>query len=148
METRLDLLRKDLVKRLSLLSPLKLRRIAYKVCELALRCNKIATPLIERFRLSFDDRSIEDIIQLRTEILGFVNELDEIQWSLRDQLDMKEVDSQTYLQAFYEARTFNALYFALDPNPYVAAAESIYEAHAATNNIQAIVDMVEEVEET
>jgi hypothetical protein len=47
-----------------------------------------------------------------------------------------------YIQAFTDARVFNALYFALDPIPFVAAAESIYETFAATNYLNSLEKIV------
>lgn len=50
-----------------------------------------------------------------------------------------------YLQAFTNARIFNALYYSLDPVPYIAAAESIYEVFAATNDLLSIDKLVSNI---
>lgn len=63
-----------------------------------------------------------------------VDRLDETQWDLRDRFESGEVSEEQYLAAFGRARAVNALRFALETDPLVAAAEAVYEALAVTDD--------------
>lgn len=63
-----------------------------------------------------------------------VDRLDEAQWDLRDRFESGEVSEEQHLAAFGRARAVNALRFALETDPLVAAAEAVYEALAATDD--------------
>lgn len=145
MESRLELISPNLVKKLSQADEKILQRITSKVCEIALRQTDINSPLINQFKESenVEGTTLIDRSSLRQELKSYIDQLDEIQWDLKEQVDSGSESLENYLQAFCNARVINALYYALDANPYLAAAESIYEANAATNNLRELEDAIE-----
>jgi hypothetical protein len=112
---------------------------------MALPHTTLQNPLIDQFLNVSEGGTSIDLIILRNELLNQVEKLDEIQWNLSDEVDKGNEKMPNYLQAFSNARVFNALYFALDPNPYIAAAESIYEIFAATNDLRAVEELVSNI---
>ena len=145
MESRLDLLSHDLVKKLSQADEQRLRRIAAKVCEIALRHSEIKSPLIDYFWESFQGSASVDRLFLKQELKNFIDQLDEIQWALKEQVDLGSETMPNFLRAFSNARIFNALYYALDADPYIAAAESIYETFAATNDLKTLEEAINNI---
>jgi hypothetical protein len=142
MESRLDLLSPKLVKELSQADEEKLRRIAATVCEIALLHTELENPFINYFKESMDGLPSVDRLFLQQELERFVDQLDEIQWTLKEQVDLGTETMPNYLKAFRNARIFNALYYALDADPYIAAAESIYETFAATNDLKTLEEAI------
>lgn len=145
METRLDLLSQGLVEKLSHTEGVKLRLIAWSICKMALPHTNLRNPLIDQFLNVTEGGTSVDLILLRNELLNQVEKLDEVQWNLREEVDKGNETMPNYLQAFTNARIFNALYYALDPIPYIAAAESIYETFAATNDLNAIEELISNI---
>jgi hypothetical protein len=67
-------------------------------------------------------------------------EFDEIGWTHQD-----EGHEDLYVEAFTQARVAGALRFAFATDPRVAAAEALYEAHAAIGNIEPLKAIVADV---
>lgn len=148
METRLDLISKNLALKLSRADEKKQRDLAWSIGKVALTYTKIRNSLVERFLDAAEGRLCPaDLPTFRQELLNHVEELDALQWDLREDVDQGKGAVSDYLQAFADARVFNALYFALDPDPYIAAAESIYETAAASNDFPALEELVRKIVE-
>jgi hypothetical protein len=144
MESRLDLLSSDLAQKLSQVNELKLRKIASAVCEIALGYTDLKSPLINLTSEALEKSPSINCSSLLVELKLFIDQLDEIQWNLKEQVDLGKETMPNYLKAFCNARIFNTLYCALDPNPYMAAAESVYEAYAATQDLAALEKIIDE----
>ncbi len=97
MESRLDLLSPNLVKKLSKADEEKLRRIVAKVCEIALNNTEIKSPLINYFRETLEGSPSVDRLFLQQELEIFVNQLDEIQWDVKEQVDLGTETMSNYL---------------------------------------------------
>ena len=72
-----------------------------------------------------------------SQVLALTEELDEIAWDVRSNLRQRAAQ-QAYLAAFARARAAAAVRFALEPDALCAALESVYEAQAATADLQAV----------
>lgn len=145
METRLGLLSQSLVEKLSHTDEKKLRDIAWSTCKMALAHTRLSDSRIDQF-INVTEGLIEvEILPLRQGLLNYVEKLDEIQWNLREEVDKGNETMSSYLQAFTDARVMNALYFALNPVPFLAAAESIYETFAATNDLKSLEELVSKI---
>lgn len=142
METRLDLLSLELAKELSHANAAKQQLIAWSTCKMALSHTRLRNSLIDQFLDVTEGKKSVDLPVLRNELLKYAEKLDEVQWNLREEVDNGIETMPNYLQAFTDARVINALYFALDPNPYIAAAESIYETYAATGNLLSLRNII------
>ena len=58
---------------------------------------------------------------------------------------MERAADSEYMRAFERARAANAIYYALSTDAWEAATESIYEATAATDQFEAIAEIVSQV---
>jgi hypothetical protein len=117
MESRLDLLSPHLVKKLSQVDEQKLRRIALTACEIALSRIDLKSPLINRTKEALEDSISNNGSSLRVELKSFIDQLDDIQWALKEQVGSGRESMQNYIKAFCNARTFNALFYAIDDFP-------------------------------
>jgi hypothetical protein len=145
MESRLDLLSPNLVKKLSPAAEQKLRRITVAACKIALSRTELKSSLIDQSIEALEGSQSIDRWFLRQKLESYTNQLDKLQWDLREQVDSGMETMDKYLKAFGNARTINALYFALDSDPYFAAAETIYEVYAATNDLQALEEEINRI---
>ncbi|HPH98463.1 MAG TPA: hypothetical protein PKW33_20680 [Anaerolineaceae bacterium] len=145
MESRLGLISKNLAHQLSHTDEKTLRNLTWATGKAALTYTKIRNSLVERFLDAAEGRCPADLPSFRQELLNYVEELDALQWNLREDVDQGKIAVSDYLQAFADARVFNALYFALDPDPHIAAAESIYETVTASNDLPALEELVRKI---
>jgi hypothetical protein len=67
-----------------------------------------------------------------------VDELDAAAWDLQEKAEVGTVPHQTYIAAFRRARAAASVGFALGSDALSAALESVYEAHAATADLDAV----------
>lgn len=65
-------------------------------------------------------------------------ELDEIAWDIQDKVDEGTLSYGACREAFGRARAAAAVWLALEPDPFEAALEGIYEAQAALGDLDAI----------
>ncbi len=72
----------------------------------------------------------------RCNLLNLVESLNEDQWNLQELVDRGQAEKSAQHSAFISARAANALYYALDDDLLFSAAEAIYEANAALNDLQ------------
>ncbi|PKO11945.1 MAG: hypothetical protein CVU39_26780 [Chloroflexi bacterium HGW-Chloroflexi-10] len=142
MKTRLYILNPNFVQKLLHLDEQKLKKISNAVCNFALERNNIKAPLVLRGLEFLKGTTLDDRASLKIQLENLLAKLDDIQWNLHEQVDLGTESTENYILAFCNARAVNALLYALDEDPYVAAAESIYEANAATNNLQALEDVI------
>lgn len=133
-ENRLELLDPDLSALLKKADSSQLRTAAHMACRFALEKTSLSHQILDQGLEALELGNYGDD-SLRTKLESFVNQLDEIQWNLQEKMDEGDTKLSTYLAAFHQARAANSLYFALDADALNAATESVYEAHAATDEL-------------
>ncbi|MEG4802252.1 hypothetical protein QUB63_20355 [Microcoleus sp. ARI1-B5] len=112
----------------------ELRNAAKVACEFALERTSFSHPIIEEALEALEKSQCGDV-SLQNKLQSLVDRLDEIQWDLQEKMGEGSRELSDYLAAFHTARAINSLYFALNADPFVAASEAIYEAHAATDEL-------------
>jgi hypothetical protein len=65
-----------------------------------------------------------------------VEQLDERAWDIQDRQASGTAADVDYLSAFGLARAASAIWYALDGSALQAAMESVYEAHAASGELE------------
>jgi len=114
------------------------------VCTLALERTGVRDPIIDAAMEALKTEQYDD--ESLHERLGFlVERLDQQQWDMQDAVDAGHADEGAYLHAFACARVAHAVAFALHADPFIAATEALYEAHAALRErdvIQAVFSTV------
>lgn len=143
-ENRLELLDRDLSTLLKKASVSLQRNAALIASQFALKRTNLNNPIVDQALKAMEIGNYGDE-SLREKIESLVNQLDEIQWYLQEKMDAGEAELSAYLGAFQQARSVNSLYFALDADAFNAAAESIYEADAATDDLATLKQKVLQV---
>jgi len=75
-------------------------------------------------------------------VVAVVESLDARQWELQDRVDAGDAAVEEHLRAFSVARAASAAAFAADGDARVAALEALYEAHAAVDDLDALLRAV------
>jgi len=137
MPSRLSTIAPDLAAWLERQSRERLRGAAANAARLA----------VERTRLT-DSRLDAALTVLRDGQFGrmpeqsgvqqLVDELDAAAWDLQDKAEVGAVPYQAYSAAFRRARAAASVGFALGSDALSAALEAVYEAHAATADLDAV----------
>lgn len=137
MPSRLSTIAPDLAAWLEHQSRERLRRAAANAARLA----------VERTRLT-DLRPDAALTALRNGQFGrmaeqsrvqqLVDELDAAAWNLQEKAEVGTVPHQAYIAAFRRARAAASVSFALGWDALSAALEAVYEAHAATADLDAV----------
>lgn len=110
------------------------RNAAKVACKFAIERTSLSHPILDEGLQSLEKDRYGDF-SLQNKLLSLVDRLDEIQWELQEKIGECSIELSDYLAAFHTARAVNSLYFALNADPFVAASEAIYEAHAATDEL-------------
>lgn len=133
-QIRLDLISPELLLRLGKASKEQLREIVHSVCRLVVERTGLENEIIDEVMEILDSGS-QNNDSLRVSINNFVEALDEKQWNLQELVEIGQAKKSDYFSAFSRARAANALYYALDQDPLFSAAEVIYEANAALDDL-------------
>jgi hypothetical protein len=139
--------------RLKLLDPV-LRQLINDASERAQRRAALAVSRLARDRVGIADPRLGSALERlqageygdspqRGAVLALTEELDEAAWDVNRRVEAGEADKADYLKAFRKARAANAVWYALDPDPMAAAAETTYEALAAVDDHEAVRKAVE-----
>lgn len=131
------LLDPDLANHLRKSSSSDLRRVARSIAHLVVDSTFLEEPVVTRALDVLDNDSIASE-ELRNQLWSKVEALDEIQWSLHDAADEGLASMDDYSMAFSKARAANAVFCALASDPLEAASDCLYEAHAATSQLDAL----------
>ena len=134
---RLSTIAADLAERLEHQPPAKLREVAAIAALLAIERTNLTDPRLDACRIALRDRIPGDQAA-RSAVQEMTVELDEVAWNAQDAAAQGSHDTDTYLRAFKRARAAAAVGFALEPDVLHAALESVYEAQAAVNDIDAV----------
>lgn len=143
MATRLEARAADLSRLIEAAEPDPQRRIAVKVAEAALSAVPLDEPELAP--------ALADIAAGRWGGEGvhaatmLTDRLDDLAFDLQDEVDEGTAEHAEYLAAFCRARAVSAVAFALDADPRNAALEAAYEAEAATEDLNLIRNIVNEV---
>lgn len=135
MTLRLETIAPDLVEELTQADAATQRRVAAAVAESAVeRTNLTADELDQAFAAiraeNFGDSPV------RTGVQQLTDRLDEEQWAVQERVDEGQATPAEHLAAFSAARAASAVYHALDADPGTAALEALYEANAATDDLE------------
>lgn len=135
MMTRYNILRsferdrvdQNVAARLEVSTESQLRAVAQDICRRVVEKNELdESYIIESLRAipigPYGDSPIRQKIQVAFE------QLERKSWELSSLLDDDLIDESTYTKAFQRTRAVNALYSALDVDPFTAATTAIYEA--------------------
>ena len=74
----------------------------------------------------------------RSELVFLVKQLDERAWDIQDRQTTGTATDADYLTAFGLARAASAIWYALDGSALQAAMESVYEAQAASGELETL----------
>jgi hypothetical protein len=140
----LRLINKGVTSALEHASSEELRAIALQSCRIALGKSGLESPLISE-ALNALESGLLDNAYLREKVNGLVEELDNEAWDLQDAWEEGSAKREEYLLAFAKARSANAVYFALHSSPNIAAAETLYETYYATDNLEELKSIVEQI---
>lgn len=138
MSLRLSVVAPDLVGRFVALPEVQLRNVAtvvalWVVAESGLTGDRVDAALDALREGALVGEST------RSGIEQLVNELDDSAWAAQE-----SGDEGRYLLLFRRARAADALWSALDSDVVIAAADSVYEAQAATGDLGVVRRIVEE----
>ncbi|MBO1347964.1 MAG: hypothetical protein EBE86_011420 [Hormoscilla sp. GUM202] len=133
-ENRLELIDPELSAYLLSASIAQQRYAAAIACEFALAKTGISATIIDE-GLEAIKGGVPGNEMLRSRLESFINQLDEKQWDLQEKMAEGKAQLETYIAAFQKARAVNSLYYALNPDAFTAATESLYEAQAATEDL-------------
>jgi hypothetical protein len=143
MSTRLETRSAELSQLIEAADADPQRRIAVKVAEAALAAVPLDEPeLAPALADLAAGRWGGDGAQAATML---TDRLDDLAFDLQDEVDEGAAEQAEYLEAFRRARAVSAVAFALDTDPRNAALEAAYEAEAATENLELIRVIVNEV---
>ena len=137
IERRLELIAPDLLAHFRKAPNSQLRAVALAASRFALEHTGLADPLLNEGLEALESARYGDT-SLRERVESFIDMLDQIQWNLQDLMDEGKADQTSYLIAFRRARAAHSVYFALDLDAFAAAAESVYEANAATEDFESL----------
>lgn len=138
MTTRLKDINPDLCAQLKQASTAQQRAAARAACRFALDHTDLVGPIIDAGLEAMEAATYGDS-RPRKQLKAFVSQLDNIQSKMRDCVENGLAAQANYIAAFRRARAANSIYFALGEDAYLAAAESVYEANAATSDPEGLV---------
>lgn len=135
--SRLSTIADDLAELLSRQSISRLRGVAAAAARLAVERTQLADPRLDAALAAIRDGDPAAVAEL-SQVLALTEELDEIAWDVQEQCEAGVRPEQAYLAAFARARAAAAVGFALEPDALCAALESVYEAQAATADLEGV----------
>jgi hypothetical protein len=136
-EVRLSHLDKEFYSSLLREDDAALRRAAYAAAKYATEKNHIKYPAVAgvlALLKTGQPIASRDVAELGRLVIN----LDNIQVDLKERVKLGRKTETEWKAAFFQARTANAVFQAVNEDPLLAAIESIYEAHAATEDWPAL----------
>jgi hypothetical protein len=130
VRSRLSTVAVDLAERLSHQPARRLRQVAVAAADLAVERTQLVDPRADAGLAAVRDEAPAAIAECSL-VLSLTEELDEVAWNTRDQVEAGMLPEQAYLAAFARARAAASVGFALEPDALHAALDSVYEAQAA-----------------
>jgi hypothetical protein len=136
-QTRLELIAPELPAGLAHLPEPQLRGVALAAATFALEQTGLDDPVLGQ-ALAAVRQDRRDDPGLRGRVESLVDTLDERQFELQEAVDNGEGDKVAQSAAFARARAANAVFYALDPDAFTAATDVLYEAYAATGDLERV----------
>lgn len=132
----------ELALRIEQATEVELRIIVVKVCDSVLKENNLLTePTVIVAVEAIHDSNYGDHV-LTQNLESLVETLDEIPWDIGEKVENATAEYVERASAFRRARAANALLYALEIDPLLAATNSIYEAHAATSDYDRLREII------
>jgi hypothetical protein len=135
--TRLSTVAVDLDEQLRGFSAQALRRVAAGVAAFVVARVSLADPRLAAAMTSIENCTPGKSTEL-SNVRNLVEELDERAWDTQDKVGRGLLPPQAYREAFSCARAAAAVAFALEADALSAALESVYEAWAASADIDGV----------
>lgn len=139
--TRLDAVSPELVELAVRMSPIDRRSVAFLVAKWA--CKQTgALEVLDESRIDLSsDASLEATDNVRQILGNLIEELDQRYFSITDDNDGLDEAGEA-LRWFSMARAITALRYAIDASESGFFCESVYEAHAATDDLNALREVI------
>jgi hypothetical protein len=137
MSSRLSTIAPDLAASLEHQSRERLRGAAANAAHLALERTRLTDPRLDAALTVLRDGQVERMAE-QSGVQQLVDELDAAAWDLQEKVEVGTVPYQAYRAAFRRARAAASVGFALGSDALSAALEAVYEAHAATADLDAV----------
>jgi hypothetical protein len=134
---RLSTIAPDLVTLLEQQQSEQLRKVAARAANLAIERTHLRELRIDYALAALREGRLGSTPE-RSAIQYLTDELDEIAWDAQERMEAGIGSRQDYSTAFRRARAAASVGFALDSNALTAALESVYEAHAAVADLDAV----------
>lgn len=144
MATRLDSIAPDLGRRIEQASADEQRRVAAAAAQLVEQATRVDDPAMAAALDAVRTAAWGDTPQRRA-ALNLVERLDEAAWDAQDRAEEQGTGQDEYTAAFRAARAASAIAFALADEPAQAALEAVYEAEAATADLEGVRRVVDEI---
>lgn len=137
MLNRLSTIAPDLAAWLERQSRERLRGAAANAAHLAVERTRLTDPRLDAALTALRNGQFGRMAE-QSGVQQLVDELDAAAWDLQDKAEAGTVPYQAYSAAFRRARAAASVGFALGPDALSAALEAVYEAHAATADLNAV----------
>jgi hypothetical protein len=137
MPSRLSTIAPDLVAWLEHQSRERLRGAAANAAHLAVERTRLTDPRLDAALTVLRNGQFGRTAE-QSGVQQLVDELDADAWDLQEKAEVGTVPYQAYSAAFMRARAAASVGFALGSDALSAALEAVYEAHAATDDLDAV----------
>lgn len=137
MPSRLSTIVPDLAAWLERQPCERLRGAAANATQLAVDRTRLIDPRLEAALTALRNGQFGRMAE-QSGMQRLVDELDAAAWDLQEKADVGTVSYEAYSAAFRRARAAASVGFALGSDALTAALEAVYEAHAATADLDAI----------
>jgi hypothetical protein len=137
MPSRLSTIAPDLAAWLGHQSRERLRAAAANAAHLAVERTRLTDPRLDAALTALRNGQFGSMAE-QSGVQQLVDELDAAAWNLQDKAEVGAVPHQAYSAAFRRARAAASVGFALGSDALSAALEAVYEARAATADLEAV----------
>jgi hypothetical protein len=134
VRTRLDILPGNLAEQIAQATDEQKRAICLAACKVAVQRTGASEQLVEAALRSLEKGRYEDA-SVTAGLKQLVDDLDAKYFEAQELYEAGKGTKEAYLALFRKARAANAVLFAFNNDPFMAACESFYEAGAAADVI-------------
>jgi hypothetical protein len=134
---RLSLVAPEVLAGLTTIPEDRLRPIALETSEWAVEQADLSSPIVDAALSALREGRFGSSPE-RDALSALVDELDEIAWDIQDATELVDATESSYGKAFARSRAASAVLSALDADPFRAAADSLYETHAAVGDLRGL----------
>jgi hypothetical protein len=135
--SRLATVARDLVTALERAGDRQRRDVAEAVSSWVVQRAGLADPRVDVAQAALREQRVGEGPE-RDAMRRLAEQLDGEAWDARERSDAGPYPPQRYLDLFARARAASSVWNALDPDPLVAALEAVYEAQAATGDLEEV----------